>query len=121
MWLRQQEPSVTSIEPKPPRRTNATIDQMLTTVHGFYDYHVRIKSVPQLPLYRFLLMHNRHYKPFLYGIAKVKPVRTRVVSTKRERRKPKTLTSEQIQQLLDACTRTRDRFLLSLLFSTGTV
>jgi len=119
MWLRRQEPLVSSIEPQQARRTNATIDQILTTVHGFYDYHVRMKSVPQLPLYHFLLMHNHHYKPFLYGIAKVKPVRTRVVATKRERRKPKTLTSEQIQQLLDACTHTRDRFLLSLLFSTG--
>jgi hypothetical protein len=68
MWLRRQEPLVSSIEPQQARRTNATIDQILTIVHGFYDSHVRMKSVPQLPLYRFLLMHNRHYKPFLYGI-----------------------------------------------------
>src|SRR2546422_3038721 len=118
-WLRQREPAVLSIEPKPARRTNATIDQMLTSVHGFYDYHMRMKTVPKLPLYQFLLLPHRRYKPFLYGIAKTKPVRTRIVSLTREERRPKTLTREQVQQLLDACTHTRDRFLLTLMFETG--
>src|SRR5436309_1209746 len=109
--LRQQEPTVLSIEPQQARRTNATIDQMLTSVHGFYDYHMRMKTVPPLPLYEFLLLPHRRYKPFLYGIAKAKPVRTRNVSIKREERRPKTLTREQVQQVLAACTHTRDRFL----------
>lgn len=32
---------------------------------------------------------------------------------------PKTLTPAEVQQLLDACTRRRDRFLLTLLYDTG--
>jgi len=111
-WLRRPDP-------KPPRRTNATIDLMLTSVHGLYEYHQRLHTVPDLPLYRFLMLPQRRYKPLLYGIAKTKPVQTRVVSVKREQRRPKTLTSEQIQKLLEACTHTRDRFLMALLFSTG--
>ena len=99
-WLRQKESAVLSIEPEPARRTNATIDQMLTSVHGFYDFHMRMKTVPELSLYQFLLMPHRCYKPFLYSIAKAKPVRTRIVSLKREERRPKTLTREQVQQLL---------------------
>ncbi len=118
-WLRQQEPAVLSIAPKPARRTNATIDQMLTSVHGFYDYHMRMKTVPELPLYQFLLLPHRRYKPFLSGIAKAKPVRSRIVSIKREERRPKILTREQVQKLLDACAHTRDRFLLTLLYETG--
>lgn len=118
-WLRRPDPNVTFLEPQPPRRTNATIDLMLTSVHGLYEYHQRLHTVPDLPLYRFLMLPQRRYKPLLYGIAKTKPVQTRVVSVKREQRRPKTLTSEQVQKLLDACTHTRDRLLLALLFSTG--
>jgi integrase/recombinase XerD len=118
-WLRRREPSVISIEPQKARRTNATIDQALSTVHGFYEYHVRLQTVPELPLYRLSMPYRRRYKPFLHGIAKAKPEHTRVVSLKREQRKPKTLTYEQIQKLLDACTHTRDKFLLTLMFETG--
>ncbi len=118
-WLRRPDPAMMSIEPKPVKRTNATIDQMLSSVSGFYDFHMRLKTVPDLPLYRFLMLPSRRYKSFLHGIAKDKPVRSRVVKVKREQRRPKTLTSEQVQQLLDACTQTRDRFLLALLFSSG--
>ncbi len=118
-WLRRPDSPVMPIEPRPPRRTNATIDLMLTSVHGLYEYHQRLHALPDLPLYRFVMMPQRHYKPLLHGIAKTKPVQTRVVSIKREQRRPKTLTSKQVQQLLDACAHTRDRFLLALLFSTG--
>jgi integrase/recombinase XerD len=118
-WLRRPDLHATPIEPKPPRRTNATIDLMLTSVHGLYEYHQRLQATPDIPLYRFVMMPHRRYKPFLYGIAKTKPVRTRVVSVKREQRRPKTLTSEQVQKLINACMHTRDRFLLALLFSTG--
>jgi integrase/recombinase XerD len=118
-WLRRPASAVMSIEPRPPRRTNATIDLMLTSVHGLYEYHQRLHTIPDLPLYRFVMMPQRRYKPLLHGIAKTMPVQTRIVSLKREQRKPKTLNSNQVQQLLDACTHTRDRFLLALLFSTG--
>jgi integrase/recombinase XerD len=55
----------------------------------------------------------------LYGIAKVKPEQKRAVAVKREQRKPKTLTDEQIQTLIAACTHTRDKFLLTLMSHTG--
>lgn len=118
-WLRSPDPAGMSIDSKPVKRTNATIDQMLSSVSGFYDFHMRLKTVPDLPLYRFLMLPSRRYKSFLHGIAKDKPVRSRVVKIRREQRRPKILTSEQVQQLLDACTHIRDRFLLALLFSSG--
>lgn len=118
-WLRQRESRIPSIEPLSARRTNATIDQMLSSVHGFYDFHMRLKTVPEIPLYRMLLMPNRRYKPFLHGIAKAKPVRTRVVSVSREKRRVKTLMEDQLKKVLNACSHTRDRFLFTLLYSTG--
>jgi integrase len=118
-WLRRLDSSVISIEPKGARRTNATIDQTLSAVHEFYSYHLRLKTIPEIPLYQLSMSHHGRYKPFLHGIAKAKPEATRVVALKREQRRPKTLTCEQVQQLINACVHTRDKFLLAVLFSTG--
>ncbi len=118
-WLRRPDPKVVSIAAQKARRTNATIDLALGAVHGLYQFHARIHTIPELPLYQLSMPYRHRYKPFLHGIAKTQPEQTRVVSVAREQRLPKTLTSAQVQQLLDACTHTRDRFLLALLFSTG--
>jgi integrase/recombinase XerD len=118
-WLRRSETAVISIENKPARRTNATIDQILGAVHSFYQFHMRLGTIPELPLYQLSMPHRRRYKPFLHGIVKAKPEQRRVVSAKREQRLPKTLTIEQVEALIDACTHVRDRFLLALLFQTG--
>lgn len=118
-WLRLPTPGVVPVEPHEARRTDATIDQMLSAVHSFYDFHMRMKSVPDLPLYHFLRVPSQRYKPFLYGIVKSKPVRSRFVKVKREQRHIQTLTHEQVQQLLDACSHLRDRFLVTLLYDTG--
>ena len=118
-WLRRPDPSVISIERRQARRTNATIDQTVGSVHSFYAFHARLGTIPALPLYQLSMPYRRRYKPFLHGIAKAKPESTRVVSIKRERRKPKTLTKAQVQTLIDACTHTRDKFLLTLIYQTG--
>ncbi|GLV61165.1 transposase [Dictyobacter sp. S3.2.2.5] len=118
-WLRRPDPSIISIEWQQAKRTNATIDQMVGSVQCFYVFHARLGTVPALPLYQLSMPYRRRYKPFLHGIAKAKPEFTRVVSVKRERRKPKTLTQEQVQTLIAACTHTRDKFLLMLMYQTG--
>ena len=118
-WLRRPPSAGLSIVPKAAQRTNATIDQMLASVHGFYDFQMRLGAIPEQPLYQFLAHAPRRYKPFLYGIAKLKPIQVRVVRVKRERRRVKTLTQDQVEQLMAACTHTRDKFLLTLLAQTG--
>ena len=118
-WLRRSEADVISIERRPARRTNATIDQILGAVHSFYQFHMRMKTIPELPLYQLSMPHHRQYKPFLHGIVKAKPEQKRVVSTRREQRLPKTLNVEQVEALIAACTHLRDKFLLTLLFQTG--
>lgn len=118
-WLRRQDPTVISIGSQKAKRTNATIDLTLGAVYGFYSYHMRLGNIPELPLYKLAVPHRGRYKPFLHGIAKSKPEATRIVSVKPEHRLPKTLTKEQVQRLLDACTHTRDRLLLALMYETG--
>ena len=118
-WLRRPQPDLVSLEVHHAHRSDATIDQILTAVHTFYNFHIRMKNVPDLPLYRFVMMPNRHYKPFLHGIVKSAPIQTRVVKVKREKKLIKTLTDEQVQKLFEFCNHIRDRFLLVLLFETG--
>jgi len=118
-WLRNPRPSIVSLEIYDAQRTDATIDQILTAIHVFYEFQIRMKSVPNLPLYTHVMMPNRKYKPMLYGMVKTKPVQTRIVKVKREENLIKTLTISQIQELLKACSHVRDKFLLTLLYETG--
>lgn len=118
-WLRRPDPSVEPAQSYVARRTNATINQMIGSVYGLYDYHMRLHTIEPIPLYRMLMMPTRRYKAFLHGIAKTKPLQKRVVSVNPEHHEIKTLRKDQIEQLLAACTNARDRFLLTLLEQTG--
>ncbi len=118
-WLRLPDPHLVQLPASEARRTDATIDQILTAIHSFYAFQMRLKTVPEVPLYHFLMVPNRRYKSFLHGFVKAKPVQTRIVKVKREQRQVKTLTHEQVAQLIEACTRLRDKFLLALLYETG--
>src|SRR5260370_11826878 len=51
-WLRRLDSKVIPIESTTAKRTNATIDQLLSTGHRFYSYHMRLKPIPALPLYQ---------------------------------------------------------------------
>ncbi len=118
-WLRLPDPHLIPLPASEARRTDATIDQILTAIHSFYDFQMRLKTVPDIPLYHFLMVPNRRYKSFLHGFVKAKPVQSRIVKVKREQRQVKTLTHEQVAQLIEACARIRDKFLLTLLYETG--
>jgi len=118
-WLRRPAATPIPLHAQRPRRTEATIDQILGAVHTFYDFHARMKTVPDLALYHFLALPHRRYKPFLYGIAHSTPRRTRVLIVKREKTLAKTLTREEVGRLIAACHHVRDRFLLRLLHDTG--
>jgi integrase len=59
------------------------------------------------------------WKPFLYHLAGGQPERRRTIKLKTPRTHPTILTAAQVQAILDACTRLRDRFLFALLWETG--
>ncbi len=118
-WLRNPLPSMRSMKVYKAARTDATIDQILTAIHVFYEFHICMKSVPDLPLYSFVTMPIRRYKPMLYGMVRAQLVRTRNVKVKRGENLIKILTSEQVQAIINVCTHVRDKFLLALLYETG--
>jgi integrase/recombinase XerD len=118
-WLRSPQVRVIGMHEQEARRSEATINVILTAVTMFYEYHARIGTVEEIPLYRSQLQPHRRYKGFLHHISKGKPVRTRLIKLRTPQRMPKTLSAEQVTQLIAACQRRRDRFLISLLYETG--
>lgn len=118
-WLRSPQPGVISIHEQEAKRTEATVNAIITSVCMFYDFQERIGEVDEIPLYRSQVQHNRRYKSFLHHITKGKPVQTKLLKLKEPKRIPKTLTKEQVDQLTDACNRIRDKFLITLLHDTG--
>ncbi|MEN8447246.1 MAG: site-specific integrase, partial [Cyanobacteria bacterium J06555_13] len=120
LWLRSPDPAgVISMLEQEAKRSEASINGILTCVCMFYDFHERDGTAPHIPLYRTQVMPGRRYKGFLHHITKGKPVKTRLLKLKVPKRTPKTIPSAQVQELASACTRVRDKFLICLLHESG--
>lgn len=118
-WLRQPEAAIISVQPQEARRSEASINVILAAICTFYDYQERLDGNPGPALYREQVQPNRKYKSFLHHINKGKPIRTRLIKLKVPKRLPQTLTADQVIQLLAACHRLRDKFLISLMHESG--
>ena len=125
LWLKLPSGSlkVLPAHPVPQARSNRTINHILTVVRSFYDYHWRMEEVERNikeTTTTFLPARARRYKSFLHHLTKGSPVEKNILKQKEARRlRPKTITKEQIQQLLDACGNERDRLLIRLLYESA--
>jgi integrase len=59
------------------------------------------------------------WKPFLHHISNGQPAGRRAICLKAARKLPRVLTAAEVQAILDACTRLRDRLLFAVLYDTG--
>lgn len=118
-WLRNPEPNAIPIQPQVSQRSEKTINHALTTVCGFYEFQERAGVAEGIKAYRSQVQPGRKYKSFLHGISKAKEVKTRLLKIKEPKTFPGCLTSEQVQQVVNACNRMRDKFLVCLLYETG--
>jgi integrase/recombinase XerD len=117
-WLRSPAENVIVLEQGTPARAASSVNRTLSAVFGFYEFHARSGVL----LARELVARGRSgygdYKPFLHGIAKARR-RGRVGHLREVERLPRVLSVEQVQAILDAQHRLRDRLLFALLFETG--
>lgn len=118
-WLRQPNPKVISLQPIQAKRTERTINTILSAVCGFYEFQERIGATEGVDVYRYQFQPGRKYKSFLHHINKGKKVRTLLLKLKEPKKFPGCLTFEQIMQLINSCNRIRDKFLICLLNETG--
>lgn len=105
-----------------PKRQPQTVNNTVDTVVALYNYLVRHEEyVSKMPaaLVKFVNNPGRNYRSFLYGIAEAKPVKSHVLKLQVPHMRLRTITREDVAELLGACTNIRDYFLLYLLFETG--
>ena len=124
-WLRNpyENNKVVNLKPTKARRTEKTVNLIITVVTNFYDYLYRIEEINN-DMFNKLMKQvftrgHRHYKDFLYHVNKDKPSNKNILKLKEPRRKIKTLTKEEMKKIYNATTNIRDEFLIRLLFETG--
>lgn len=124
-WLRSPYGStnVASIRPIRAQKTEKTINLTITAVTNFYDYLYRNEELPKDMREKLMrgifTVGRRRYKSFLHHVQKDKPSIRNVLKVKEPRKRVQILTKEQVQQVIEATTNIRDRFLIQVLFETG--
>jgi integrase/recombinase XerD len=119
-WLRVGDTSkIVSMQPIKAKRTEKTINRAITTVSGFYEYHVANKTVDFKQFERFFMPVGISRTRFLQGISKSKPIRKKLVKLKESKKFPGCLTNEQVETLVNACHRLRDKLIILMLYGTG--
>jgi integrase len=131
-WLRTGDsPGVVSIQARPPRFSEATIELRLRAVMSCYDFHAVNGVSLGADLVRLVQRRGGRYLPMLEHVARRRGRREAVVRVRRPRRAvPPVLTPGQIELICDACAiwdadawewrgTIRDRLLWSVLAETG--
>lgn len=124
-WLRNPYESTKTIGIKPTRakRTEKTVNLIVTVITNFYDYLFRTEEIDNNMIEKLMNKvftgGKSSYKDFLYHINKGKPSNRNVLKIKEPCRKIKTLSKKQTETIYRAATNIRDKFLIRLLFETG--
>ncbi|MHB8065475.1 MAG: tyrosine-type recombinase/integrase [Ruminiclostridium sp.] len=103
-------------------RTARTINLVISAVISFYDYlmwHDDYSLQLSTKLKKQISGPHRGFKDFLYHINKNKSYDAKILKLKVPKQKPKTITKENIDTMLNACCNTRDRFLIQLLWESS--
>jgi site-specific recombinase XerD len=97
-----------------------TLNRKLSALAAFYAHHARqgVDDVGEL-LTTWAPGRRAGWKPFLHHVSKNQPHARRVIAVRSAKKLPRVLTVVEMQAILDACTRLRDRFLWALLLETG--
>jgi integrase/recombinase XerD len=119
-WLRVGDTSkVVSIQPIEAKRSERTVNRAITAVTTFYEYHIANKTVDFKQFDRFHMPYGLTKGGLLTGIAKSKPTRQKLVKLKEPKDFVGCLTDEQIETLVNATHRLRDKMIILMLNGTG--
>ena len=119
-WLRSPAENVIVLAGGDAARQASTVNRKLAAVAAFYDFHRRQSGVPVAerlgpPSHR---SGRGSFKPMLKGFAPQHP-RGRPGRLPARRQLPQVLSLSQVEAILRAQRRVRDRLLFALLFQTG--
>jgi integrase/recombinase XerD len=118
-WLRAPAENVVVLDGGTARRSAATVNKHLAALFGFYAYHARGGVALAQGLVEWRRSGRGGYRSFLHHVVGGRPVPTRPLRLRQPRTLPRTLSTDQVVALAEACEHLRDRFLLCLLAETG--
>jgi integrase/recombinase XerD len=122
-WLRlppQGRAGLVAVLPSAvPQVSAATINRKLAAVSTFYAHQARNGAEVGDLLATWQVGGRGGWKPFLHHISKSREHRGRAVTLKAPRKLPRILTVTEMQAILDACVRLRDRFFFAVLHESG--
>ena len=95
-------------------RSDATINLILAAIGSFYEYQDRLGVETAISRSRRYGAKSP-YKPFLHHISRTQSLRHAVIRVRAIKRLPRVFSPVEVQSLLDACTRLRDRLQTSAL------
>lgn len=100
--------------------TAATVNRKLSALSAFYQHAARHGvDLGELLVTWGPAGGRGGWKPFLHHISKGGPVARRTIALKTSRKLPRVLTVAEVQTILNACGRLRDRLLFAVLYDTG--
>ncbi len=99
----------------------STVNRKLSALSAFYQHAARsgVDLGELLVTWQPAGRRGAAWRPFLHHITKGQPHAGRTVALKVPRKLPRVLTVAEMQAVLDACDRLRDRFLFAVLYETG--
>ena len=124
-WLRRPPPARSApvaLLPSVEHHCSAsTINRKLSSLSAFYQHAARcgVDLGELLITWRPTGRKGTGWKPFLHHVTKSEPQAHRLIAMKAPRKLPRLLTVSEVQTILDASERLRDRFLFALLYETG--
>jgi site-specific recombinase XerD len=99
---------------------NSTLQRKRAALASFYRFHARRDdSVPALLGDLLGRQPTGDYTPMLVHIHRGGPIECSPIRIHAHRKPPKTLTDDEVRQLMGACNRRRDQFLIALLDESG--
>jgi integrase/recombinase XerD len=123
-WLQNPFGSlkIAPVTPVSSTRGAKTVNTYISTVLNFYDYLMRHEDYSiQLSerLKKTILGSRRGFKDFLYHINKDREYPAKILKLKEPKIRRKVVSKAQVEQVLNACSNIRDKFLIQLLWETG--
>jgi integrase/recombinase XerD len=97
----------------------SAVNRKLAAVSAFYAHQARNGTGVGDLLAVWRTGGRGGWKPFLHHVSKSERYRGRAIALKAPKKLPRVLAVEEMQAILDACTRLRDRFFFAVLHETG--
>jgi site-specific recombinase XerD len=99
----------------------ATVNRKLSAVSAFYQHAARngVDLGGLLTSWQPAGRGGTAWRPFLHHISKGQAQSRREIRLKAPRKQPRILAPAEVQAILDACDRLRDRLLFAVLYDTG--